>query len=350
MNGLERPRSSSQMASNLMWQRLVQNIMNIQRPLPTVERSSIKQDLSRRDFTINALAIALNAGRFGELLDFYGGQRDIKEKKIRVLHSLSMIEDPTRTFRAVRFAERFGFALSTETVRLIKGAVSMGLFQRLSKSRLTEEFISLLSEEEPVGGMTRLAQLNVLHVIHSDLWRIPAFETVFHSIKAALDWYKLSYFNRHMRSWIVYCMGLLDSLSHKAGEEMLQSLAFPVKDRRLVKEGHAALPVLRRLNHPSLQPSEIYHLLEGYADETLVFLMAKSSEEQARRRISAYMITDRHVTPILTGDDLKAMGLFPGPMFKTLLTAVLDARLNGEAHTEADERHVIEQLRSEYSE
>ncbi|MBI5287338.1 MAG: CBS domain-containing protein, partial [Deltaproteobacteria bacterium] len=107
--------------------------------LPTVELSSIKLDLYRRDFTINTLAIALNPKGFGELLDFFGGQRDIKEKTIKVLHNLSFVEDPTRVFRAIRFAERFGFRIGKHTTGLIKNTVRLNLFQKVSGGRLLDE-------------------------------------------------------------------------------------------------------------------------------------------------------------------------------------------------------------------
>ncbi|HET8580734.1 MAG TPA: poly-A polymerase, partial [Nitrospiraceae bacterium] len=109
--------------------------------LPTVQRSSIKDDLYRRDFTINTLAIRLKPSRFGELVDFYGGQRDLNEKTIRVLHSRSFVEDPTRVFRAIRFEQRFGFRLGAEALALIKEAVEKDLFHRLSGSRLSNELI-----------------------------------------------------------------------------------------------------------------------------------------------------------------------------------------------------------------
>ena len=107
--------------------------------LPKVETSSIKKDLYRRDFTINTLAVKLNSRDFGVLIDFFGGQRDLREKAIRVLHNLSFVEDPTRAFRAVRFAERFGFKISRHTENLIKSTLEMNLFDMLSGPRLFEE-------------------------------------------------------------------------------------------------------------------------------------------------------------------------------------------------------------------
>ena len=128
--------------------------------LPTVQRSSIKQDVSRRDFTINTLAIRLNAPRFGELMDLHGGRRDLQNKTIRVLHGLSFIDDPTRIFRAIRFEQRLGFQLDRNTAILMKEAVKMGFLHRLSPSRLSAELLHVLSERETGKTLARLADFN----------------------------------------------------------------------------------------------------------------------------------------------------------------------------------------------
>ena len=118
--------------------------------LPVVEHSSLKLDLYRRDFTINTLAISLNKNTFGELIDFFGAQRDIKEKSIRVLHSLSFVEDPTRVFRAVRFEQRFGFQIGKFTVNLIKNAVKMSFLSKIKGPRIWRELVA-----DPLGGRPR---------------------------------------------------------------------------------------------------------------------------------------------------------------------------------------------------
>jgi tRNA nucleotidyltransferase (CCA-adding enzyme) len=115
--------------------------------LPEVERSSIRQDLHRRDFTINTLAICLDPGHWGELLDFYGGEEDLKQGIIRVLHSLSFVEDPTRMLRAVRFEQRLGFRIEPRTEELIDSA--LGLLDRVSSERIRHELYLILREEEP---------------------------------------------------------------------------------------------------------------------------------------------------------------------------------------------------------
>jgi len=118
--------------------------------LPTVESASIKMDLYRRDFTVNTLAIQLNPNSFGELIDFFGGVKDIKEKVIRVLHNLSFVEDPTRVFRAVRFEQRFGFQIAKHTQNLMRNAVNVGFLERLSGGRVLSEIILILQEEDPL--------------------------------------------------------------------------------------------------------------------------------------------------------------------------------------------------------
>src|SRR3989475_5291242 len=137
--------------------------------LPTVRPSSIKDDLYRRDFTINALAIRLNVSRFGELVDFYGGLRDLEHKVIRVLHSRSFVDDPTRVFRAIRFEQRFGFRIEKHTLTLLKEAAASDLVHRLSGPRLRNEVMRLLSEQAPIRTIRRMAEFDLLRFLHTGL-------------------------------------------------------------------------------------------------------------------------------------------------------------------------------------
>jgi tRNA nucleotidyltransferase (CCA-adding enzyme) len=314
--------------------------------LPTVEQSSIKKDLYRRDFTINALAIRLNGKRFGEVLDFYGGQRDLNDKVVRVLHGLSFVEDPTRVFRAIRFETRFGFRLGRDTAALINGAVKMNLFHRLSGHRLLEELKLLLGEHEPKQALKRLAEFHLLPFIHPKLEWSDRLQALLEAIEQAVDWYRLLYLDRRMEVWLVYMMGLLEVLPERAVTEVLKR--FPFSEPEAAKLNAARVGchgVIRRLDtRPPLKPAETYRLLSGLSDETLLGLMAKSKGESVKRQVSAFLTTYRNVKPILTGDDLKAMGLRPGPQFKKILGQLLDARLNGEVRTEAEERELVRRL------
>ncbi len=314
--------------------------------LPTVERSSIKKDLYRRDFTINALAVRLNEHRFGELLDFYGGQRDLKDKTIRVLHSLSFVEDPTRVFRAIRFEVRFGFQLGKDTLALIKGAVKMDLFRRLSGHRLLEELRLLFSEREPKLAVKRLADLNLLRFIHPKLTWSVKLERLLLSVEEALDWHRLLYLDRKMDGWLVYFMTLLAGLPERAVTDLLRRFPFTEKEAATLKDARSATQrVIRQLGkRPPLKPSAVYRLLHGIPDETLVGILAQSRSEEVKKQISTYMTTWRNVQPLLTGHDLKTMGLKPGPAFKNILARLLEARVDGEVKTEADERELVKNL------
>ncbi len=314
--------------------------------LPTVERSSIKKDLYRRDFTINTLAIRLNSRFFGQLIDFYGGQRDLKEKTIRVLHGLSFVEDPTRVFRAIRFELRFGFHVGKETLALIKGAVKMDLFHRLSGHRLLDELKLLFSEREPRRAVSRMAELDLLRFIHPKLVWSPRLEELLVGVEEALDWYRLLYLDRPMHSWLVCMMALLDVLPGRAVLDLLKRFPFTEQEAEKLKAARFALRgLLRRLaKQPPPRPAETLRLLTGLADETLIYIMAKDTSESVKRQISAYLTTYRHVKPLLTGRDLQAMGLKPGPLYRKILDALLDARLNGEVNTEAEERELAKRL------
>jgi tRNA nucleotidyltransferase (CCA-adding enzyme) len=314
--------------------------------LPTVERGSIKKDLYRRDFTINALAVRLNGKGFGDVLDFYGGQRDLNDKVVRVLHGLSFVEDPTRVFRAIRFETRFGFHLGRDTVALITGAVKMNLFQRLSGHRLLEELKSLLSDREPKQAVKRLAEFDLLRFIHPKLSWSGRLQTMLSAIEEAVDWYRLLYLDRKMEVWLVYMMGLLEMLPERAVTEVLARFPFSDSESSRLKAARSGChEAIRRLGRkPPLKPADTYRLLSGLSDETLIGLMAKSKSEGVKRQVSAYLTTYQHVKPALTGADLKAMGLKPGPKFKQILDRLLDARLNGEVKTETEELEFVRHL------
>ncbi len=314
--------------------------------LPTVELSSIKKDLYRRDFTINALAVRLNGKGFGEVLDFYGGQRDLNDKVVRVLHGLSFVEDPTRVFRAIRFEIRFGFRLGRDTEALISGAVKMNLFNRLSGHRLLEELKLLLGERKPKQAIRRLADLGLLRFIHPKLAWSQRLNALLGAIEETVDWYRLLYLDRRMEVWLVYLMGLLEVLPERAVAEVFKRFPFSESEADRLKAARAVGgAAIRRLGkRPPPKPAETFRLLSGFSDETLLGLMAKSKGDAVKRQVSAFLTTYQQVKPLLTGADLKAMGLKPGPQFKTILDRLLDARLNGEVKTESDERAFVGRL------
>ncbi|MBI5189316.1 MAG: CBS domain-containing protein [Nitrospirae bacterium] len=307
--------------------------------LPTVELGSIKKDLYRRDFTVNALAIRINAEEFGELIDFFGGQRDLKEKTIRVLHNLSLIEDPTRAFRAIRFENRMGFTISRHTQNLIRNAVKMDLFHKLSGTRVYTELVLIFKETKPARALQRLEAFGLLKFIHPKLRFTRELESLFSNISETLSWFRLLFLDVEAEPWVVYFMGLFDQVPDKEKGEFADRLVMPeryrIKIDAAMRDGAKALNEFYR--YPVLAPYQVYMLLKPLPVEALLFMMAKARVENAKKNVSLYLTQYREAAPMLTGADLKRMGFAPGPVFKRLLERLLEARLNGHVETRDDE-------------
>jgi tRNA nucleotidyltransferase (CCA-adding enzyme) len=317
--------------------------------LPTVELSSIKKDLYRRDFTINTLAVRLNRKRFGELIDFFGGLRDIKEKSIRVLHNLSFVEDPTRVFRAIRFEQRFGFQISKHTQNLIKTAVNLKLFERLSGERIYDELVLMFSEVEPIRGLRRMQEFDILRFLHPDLRFAAESERLFLSIGETITWYRLLFLGVPVDLWFVYLLGLLDRLQDGATGELLERLSVPprVRQRVTAARQHCRDVLAEFSRDGRIPPSRVHDLLRELSIEQLLLMMAKADSVQAKKYISLYLTHLRDVRIDLTGEDLKDMGIPAGPRYREILTALLDAKLDGKVKTREDEvAFVARSLRS----
>ena len=190
--------------------------------LPTVEWSSVKLDLYRRDFTINTLAVRLNQQHFGQLIDFFGARRDIKEKQIRVLHNLSFVEDPSRIFRAIRFEKRLNFQLSKLTRSLIENAVTSDFLENLSGKRIFSEVQLLLKEEHVRTLMKRLNDFDLLKYIHPAVTYSPSVNRLMKNIESVMAWYDLLYLDNHCEKWFVYFLGLIDRLSAEEAEQLVR--------------------------------------------------------------------------------------------------------------------------------
>ncbi|UCG11240.1 MAG: CBS domain-containing protein [Deltaproteobacteria bacterium] len=313
--------------------------------LPTVELSSLKLDLYRRDFTINTLAVELNPGRLGQLIDYFGAQRDFKDKAIRVLHNYSFVEDPTRVFRAIRFEQRFGFRLGRHTSNLIVNAVKMDLLVQLSGRRLTNELKLLLSEDDPAPAVRRMNEYKLFPFLHPDITYGPQTERLVEEIRSVLAWYDLSFLGNGCRRWLVYLLAVADPLGALGLEEFCHRLELPPRLTSWLLEGRArSISVGHTFyRNDDLKPSEVYHLLEGFDPEWLLFMMAKTRQEGTRRAISIYFQNLKEVRPILRGRDLQQMGIEPGPVYRQILNRLLDGRLNGEMTSREEEVEFVRQ-------
>ncbi len=307
--------------------------------LPIVEFGSLKMDLYRRDFTINTLAVALNPDTFGQLVDFFGGQRDIKEKVVRVLHNLSLVEDPTRILRAIRFEQRFGFRIGKQTASLIRNAVKMNLLQKMGGHRLFHELQHIFTEADPLSSIRRMAEFGVLSVLSPEIRLDPRLEGLFVRLKESISWYRLSFLSETLEVWWVYLLGLASRLRRDSAWDFTQRLELPGHTQeRLLWTLHQSEELLEGFFQlRQVQPSDIYRALQPFKVEELLFMMACTQRQEVRRMISHYFHKFRDMGTELKGRDLQVLGIEPGPVYRRILDELLDARLNGKVHSRQDE-------------
>ena len=307
--------------------------------LPEVARSSIKQDLHRRDFTINTLAIRLDPDHWGELLDFYGGEADLRNGVIRVLHSLSFVDDPTRMLRAARFETRLGFRLDPRTKELIADALP--LLKRITGGRIRHELALIFREAEPEQALSRLGELNVLVHIHPSLRCGKWLRAKYRSLREDVD----------PEAWSLRSDDLffhyLALLTYRLGDEKLEDLIDRLKlvrdeaeDLHLLQSLREILPQLNRAR----RASTIYRLLKPYPTRVLTIAWVATNRKRLREQLLRYQTEWRFVEPAITGDNLKAMGLRPSPLFGRLLEAIRDAWLDGKISTQQGEEALLSEL------
>jgi tRNA nucleotidyltransferase (CCA-adding enzyme) len=315
--------------------------------LPEVERSSIKADLHRRDFTINTLAIRLDSDHYGQLLDFYGGEQDLRDGLVRVLHSLSFIEDPTRIMRAARFEQRLDFEIEPRTAELIDNALPM--LSRVSGERIRHELYLILHEREPERVFCRLDSLNVLDELSPRLsckqrtWEL--FDVLRQTV-AGGQWDVEAEENGRPPPGL-YLALLTYQFPRAELEALADRLKFFRTDLVLLRQ---VLDLRDRepvLEQPDLSNREICAQLRYATTPALLIVWLCTGSERVRERLWQYERELRHVQPVVNGAYLKSLGLQPSPLFSKLLNTVRNARLDGLIHTEEEEKALVATLLEE---
>ena len=307
--------------------------------LPTVYNSSIKLDLGRRDFTINTLALQLSPiNANGRILDFYGGLYDLKAGLIRVLHSLSFVDDPTRILRAIRFERRLGFKIEARTGELIETAKPM--LGRITGERLRNELTLLMREKEPEHGLRNLESRGVLTAIH------PAFElpddlvTLF---EAARD-FEAPWAFEAVDIVDLYWILLLANSPNEHVKALCERLLFSIHMTETILTTRRVVTQADELTDPATKPSQIAAQLNGISDLALVAGWLSVRKASAREVLRRYQAEWQHQQPLTNGNTLQAMGLKPGPCFSVILSRLRSAWLDNEITNEAEEKHLLDSL------
>ncbi len=315
--------------------------------LPTVELSSIKLDLYRRDFTINAMAIQLNPAHFGNLLDFFNCQNDLKHRAIRVLHNLSFVEDPTRIFRAIRFEKRMDFIIVAHTKRLIRNAVKMKLFNKGDDHRFFTELKLIFSEENPIPAIYRLEEYGLFPFLWPDLKPHLKIDRrlalTINQAQSALAWWKMLYLDEECRSWQVYLLTIMGRSTTRELSAFCSRFSLsPKTTDHLIRQKELGDKAARRMYHrKKLKNSEIFELLHHMSNEGLLYLSAIARKNDIRKGVSHFVTNMKKVKTELNGNDLKTMGYREGYQFKKILTRLRTARLDEEVSNREEEKAFI---------
>jgi tRNA nucleotidyltransferase (CCA-adding enzyme) len=290
--------------------------------LPAVERAGLREDLFRRDFTINAMAVSLSPADFGRLTDPFGGSADLDAKVVRVLHNLSFIDDPTRIFRAVRYEARYGLRLEEHSARLARGCIEMGLVGDLSSARLRDELVTLLGDPGAVGGILRLGELGADTAIHPRLRADEEAARLFGRALALRDELHVD-----TPAWRIGLAVLGRALTPEEAFGWLDRLKVRRRDLNLVVGAITVAPLIaERLGSEELEPAQVVALADAFApDAPLLALAANDLPE-----LHDYFTRLRDVRLEIDGADLAELGLSESPRVGDILGELRRRKLNGE--------------------
>ena len=294
--------------------------------LPTVRPSTIEDDLHRRDFTVNAMAVRIDREYFGELLDPLNGQVDLEKGLIRVLHPRSFIDDPTRIFRAIRYEQRYSFNFEPSTLGLINPE-SLAVITRLSGERIRHELDLIFEEEYSFKMIQRAGSLNMFDRIHPDL---PLFNTDysdFMDMDPTLDFPV----DKVAMGYMLWLMNL--------SADVILSISNRLDfDSDLHHAVWAVSQLSRSLPYlANSTPSEWTYAIEKLPLLSIYVVYLVSRE----KALLDYLSVWRHIKPHTTGDDLKSRGLPPGPRFGEILTQLRSAWLDGQVKNAQEEKELL---------
>lgn len=311
--------------------------------LPTVERGSIKLDLHRRDFTINTLALRLDGHHYGEMYDYWGGLNDLRHGLVRVLHSLSFVDDPTRMLRAARFEQRFDFRIEQRTLQLMQEATT--LMDRVSGDRIRHELDLIVEEPLAAQILGRLNELKLLAAIHPALqwddWlqqQIAALPQLSPGPEWGLTGQETG--NQLKRS-LAYCLCLL-RLTPQPAHQVCERLKMRVELHGIVQSAIGLWNELPRLM--GRPPSQITARLDETPALARYAVYLAASDPGVKELLLNYASQWQNIMPTINGHDLQRLGLRPGPYYRTILSTLRNAWLDGMVNTLEEERALLDQL------
>lgn len=312
--------------------------------LPQVERSSIREDLYRRDFTINTLAVNLNPDHFGDLIDYFGGRKDLEEGYIRILYNFSFVEDPTRILRAIRFEQRYQFNIETDTLRFARDAIERHLLGKLSYKRILTELILILNEKDPGPALDRLKEIGVWQYVLPEVKLEHLNRVTLKRIPVVVVWLEERYYPVTIKTWLVYITVLLSRLSEESVESIIERYRFDARSARSIRESRQIPQMAERLmQDPDMPMTEIDSILSSWTKENIVYLLLLVREEAPWEHLVHYLDLREKVEVKINGNDLKDLGLKPGPDFRRILDDLYAMEISEQISTREEELVMVKQ-------
>jgi tRNA nucleotidyltransferase (CCA-adding enzyme) len=313
--------------------------------LPKVKKSFLKEDLARRDFSINAMAMSLNKKNYGELIDFYQGRQDLKNRSIRILYPESFLDDSLRILRAVRFQQRFSFKIETKTYAFMKQAIGAGALKWINPHRLRDELILFLDEPNPYKYIKKFYLLERFNFINKRIKLKERDFKFFIRAQIAVKFYKQVFKPKEkIKSWLIFLAGILLNLSYREVVEVVDRFGFKKDERLTIRSIKKDLNKIKKLDK-KLKPSIIYKILTGYSQEALVFFYAYFPKKKIRENIALFFKNLSSQKLKLRGKDLQQMGVesssFMGKILKEIFYLKLDKNLNTKRQELNEARNII---------
>jgi len=316
--------------------------------LPRVEKSSIREDMYRRDFTINTLAICLNPERFGNLIDYFGGRRDLEKGYIRILYNMSFVEDPTRILRAIRFEQRYKFTIEEDTLRFARDAIERRMLGKLSYKRVMSELILILSEKDPGLALDRMKDIGVWKYILPEVKLEHLNRITLKRVPIMTAWWEERHYRNNVKSWLVYFIILLARLSREEVEQILARYPFDKYAHLCICESRQVPAVAQALmKRPDCPASEIDRTLGSWYKENIVYLLLLVREEEAWENLARYIELKDRVKVEINGNDLKELGLKEGPAFSRVFAELYNFRLDEKVSSREDEIETVQKWMKE---
>ena len=275
---------------------------------------------------------------------------------LRVLHTLSFVEDPTRSLRAVRFEQRYGFHIGPSAEKLIKNLLSLHMLDKLSGKRIFNEYTHICDEDDPAACFERLDGLGLLRALGPSLTLTPSKRQILQQVRSMLNWYRLLYFDESVENWLIYFLALGHRLNYAEVSANFAALGLPEGRKQEILQQRESMrhvqPKLARWQKAfeagTGRISELYLLLEKFSLEFLLYIMAGVEDSGLQKNLSRYITQWRREKPDIDGRDLRDMGIAPGPLFGRILRAVLVGKLDGETpDADSQRRLALDMARQE---